>query len=162
MNMSFIMNKTYSRRLQQLAEFNGLFGSGYGPHNEIVPFSLIRALLYKMEYKISSPLIRYFIQWKLLILSLSQDAINARWDQINFNSNIWTPAETGFSVPLSVQTVQILTELKKLSGNSQWFFPASRREGPMRPDIVHAADSPASVCSACGNSARSVRICTSA
>ncbi|EBH9037702.1 TPA_asm: hypothetical protein G0B27_22660 [Salmonella enterica subsp. indica] len=62
MNMSFIMNKTYSRRLQQLAEFNGLFGSGYGPHNEIVPFSLIRALLYKMEYKISSPLIRYFIQ----------------------------------------------------------------------------------------------------
>lgn len=135
------MNKaTHLRHLRQQAEFNRLFLKGE-PHStkKKVTLKLIRELVKSAEYEISDPFIRCFVKWKVLTLSYFQDAISAKWNDIDMEKNIWTISDTGFSIPLSVHAQLVLTELRKFCGNSHWLFPGAGRNETIRPETIHRA-----------------------
>jgi integrase len=69
-----------------------------------------------------------------------------RWSELDLDMSIWTiPAERmkqrhAHTVPLSRQSVQILTDMQRLTGNGLFAFPSIRtRERPMSENTVNGA-----------------------
>lgn len=68
---------------------------------------------------------------KLLMLTFvrTRELVEATWDEIDFNTATWhIPAarmkkRRDHIVPLSQQTIAMLTELKKMAGVNKWVFP---------------------------------------
>lgn len=70
----------------------------------------------------------------------------AQWSEINFEQAEWNiPSERmkikkSHSVPLSVQAMEILRELKALTGRSQFLFPSARSNArPLSNNALNAA-----------------------
>jgi integrase len=70
---------------------------------------------------------------------------HAEWSEIDFDKAEWNiPAEKmkmkqPHLVPLSKQAIEILTELKKLTGNGRYVFPGRTSERPMSDNAILAA-----------------------
>lgn len=71
---------------------------------------------------------------------------HAEWEEINFDSAIWKiPAEKMkmkqiHLVPLSSQTIEIIKDLKPLTGNGQYLFPSIRTsKRPMSDNAILSA-----------------------
>lgn len=72
---------------------------------------------------------------QLIILTClrSIEVLHGRWDEVDFAARVWTiPGERmknrrEHRVPLSDAALQLLLELKALTGGSQYIFPSSRR-----------------------------------
>jgi len=70
---------------------------------------------------------------------------HAEWEEINLETAEWNiPAEKmkmrePHLVPLSRQAVEILTELKKLTGSGRYAFPGRTSERPMSDNAILAA-----------------------
>ncbi len=60
---------------------------------------------------------------------------HAEWGEIDLDAALWSlPAEKmkmkrSYVVPLSRQVVDLLTELRPLTGRGKWVFPSARRDG---------------------------------
>lgn len=73
---------------------------------------------------------RCLIEWQLLTLVRPSEAAGARWAEIDLESKLWTiPAERMKAkrvhiVPLSVQALEILEVMKKISANREHVFPS--------------------------------------
>ncbi|MFT4908212.1 MAG: integrase [Oleispira sp.] len=75
---------------------------------------------------------RYLIEWQLHTLTRPSEAAGARWDEIDFNNAIWViPAERmkkrrEHSIPLTAQALEILEQIKPISGHREFVFPSDR------------------------------------
>ncbi len=80
---------------------------------------------------------RCLIEWQLLTLVRPSEASGTRWDEINFQSKLWTiPAERMKArrehiVPLSPQSLFLLEVMQPISANREHVFPS--RNDPKRP-----------------------------
>lgn len=74
---------------------------------------------------------RCLIEWQLHTLARPSEASGTRWDEIDFENNLWViPAERmkkrkEHRIPLTNQTVAILTIMQKLSSHSIYVFSSA-------------------------------------
>lgn len=72
------------------------------------------------------------LSWQLHTMVRPSEAAGARWKEIDFDNNLWNiPAERmkrgkPQSVPLTPQVLAILDDIKPISQNSEFIFPADR------------------------------------
>ena len=75
---------------------------------------------------------RYLVQWQLHTMVRPNESAGARWEEIDFDNKLWIiPAERmkkgkALTVPLSPQALAILENIKPISQNSPFIFPADR------------------------------------
>ena len=75
---------------------------------------------------------RCLIEWQLHTMTRPGEAAGARWEEIDFEKNLWAiPAirmkkKRPHKVPLSLQTLALLEVMKPLSANRIYIFPADR------------------------------------
>ncbi len=73
------------------------------------------------------------------------EIINARWDEFDLKSGWWTiPADKAKNglphrVPLSPLVLTLLRQIRKLSANSEFLFPSTRGNKPIRDDAISKA-----------------------
>ncbi|EJD6498588.1 integrase [Providencia rettgeri] len=89
---------------------------------------------------------RCLFMWQLLTISRPAEAAEARWDEINFETNEWKiPAarmkmNREHTVPLSDAALAILELIKPLSGHREFIFPSRiKPTQPMNSQTVNAA-----------------------
>jgi len=81
-----------------------------------------------------SPETRLVLKLQLVLAQRKGEILSAEWDEIDLSSNWWTiPAEKAKNnqahrVPLSPLAVELLHEVKRLSGDSRFLFPAKRKD----------------------------------
>ncbi|BCA93896.1 integrase [Legionella antarctica] len=75
---------------------------------------------------------RCLIEWQLHTMVRPSEAAGARWEEIDFDSQLWTiPAERmkkkkEHMVPLTDQCIALLESMKPMSGHREHVFPADR------------------------------------
>ncbi|MDT0626891.1 integrase domain-containing protein [Alteromonas sp. W364] len=77
---------------------------------------------------------RCLIEWQLHTMVRPSEAAGARWDEIDFDKEIWVIPEHRMKrgengehrVPLTPQTLSLLGYLKPISGHREFLFPADR------------------------------------
>ncbi len=75
---------------------------------------------------------RHLIEWQLHTLTRPSEAAGARWDEIDIDNAVWViPAERmkkrrEHSIPLTVQALEILEQIKPISGHREHVFPSDR------------------------------------
>lgn len=75
---------------------------------------------------------RALIEWQLHTMTRPSEAAKTRWDEINFEENVWTiPAERmkkrrDFRIPLTKQMLLILESIGPISAHREYVFPADR------------------------------------
>jgi len=75
---------------------------------------------------------RSLIEWQLHTMVRPSEAAGARWDEIDFENNLWNiPAERmkkkkAHVVPLTEQSLALLELMKPISGRSEFVFPSDR------------------------------------
>ena len=75
---------------------------------------------------------RCLIEWQLHTMVRTGEAAGTRWDEIDFDKNVWTiPAsrmkkKKPHSVPLSPQALSLLEMMKPISARSVYVFPSDR------------------------------------
>jgi len=80
---------------------------------------------------------RLLIEWQLLTLTRPSEASGTRWDEIDFESKIWTipasrmKAKREHSIPLSSGAMNVLNYMKSISYNREHVFPS--RNDPKKP-----------------------------
>lgn len=78
------------------------------------------------------PLTRALILWQLHTMVRPSEAAGTRWDEIDFNEKLWRiPAERmkkkrAHTIPLSNYAIEILEELKPLTGHHDHVFHSAR------------------------------------
>jgi integrase len=90
----------------------------------------VRDLMTKMRAYIGGPVVRAALWFSLYTFQRPGEIRGATWEEIDLESMLWRiPKERMKNgrphvVPLSRQVVEILTELKAITGNSPYVFPA--------------------------------------
>ncbi|MDE1309032.1 tyrosine-type recombinase/integrase [Vibrio aestuarianus subsp. cardii] len=80
---------------------------------------------------------RCLIEWQLHTMTRPSEAAGARWDEIEWEENIWTiPAERmkkrrEHRIPLTEQMLALLEVIKPISGHREYIFPSDR--DPKKP-----------------------------
>lgn len=81
---------------------------------------------------------RCLFMWQLLTISRPIEAVEARWDEIDFDANEWkiTAARMKMNrnhmVPLSNGDLSILEMMKSLNGGREFIFPSHIKPIPSR------------------------------
>lgn len=98
-----------------------------------------------LERASMSPSIKLALKLLLVTAQRKSEVITAEWCEFDFTTAIWTiPAEkakNGFAhrVPLTSLALELLTQIKELSAESQWLFPSERTKTPIRGQSVDHA-----------------------
>lgn len=80
---------------------------------------------------------RCLLEWQLHTMTRPAEASGARWDEINWEENVWTiPAERmkkrrEHRIPLTEQMLALLEVMKPISGHRDFVFPSDR--DPKKP-----------------------------
>ncbi|MFG5060150.1 tyrosine-type recombinase/integrase [Vibrio cholerae] len=75
---------------------------------------------------------RCLLEWQLHTMTRPAEASGARWDEINWEENVWTiPAERmkkrrEHRIPLTEQMLALLEVMKPISGHRDFVFPSDR------------------------------------
>ncbi|WP_318643783.1 tyrosine-type recombinase/integrase [Shewanella sp. WPAGA9] len=75
---------------------------------------------------------RCLIEFQLHTMTRPNEAAQARWDEIDFNNNLWSiPMEKmkmnrPHIIPLTPQMISLLQRMHKVSGHREYVFPAAR------------------------------------
>jgi integrase len=73
------------------------------------------------------------------------EIIGAEWNEMDLEAGWWTipaaKAKNGNThrVPLSTLALELLNEVKNLSGNSRWLFPSAKGDKPVRGEAIDHA-----------------------
>lgn len=80
---------------------------------------------------------RCLIEWQLHTMTRPSEASGARWEEIDWDESVWTiPAERmkgkeskkrEHHIPLTLQTLNLLSELKEISGHREFILPGDRK-----------------------------------
>ncbi|HCZ9593599.1 TPA: tyrosine-type recombinase/integrase, partial [Vibrio cholerae] len=87
---------------------------------------------------------RCMIEWQLHTMTRPIKTAQARWDEIDWDENLWViPADRmkkrrDHLVPLTPQTLNLLNEMKKINGGSEYIFASYKN--PMRPSNSQTAN----------------------
>ena len=75
---------------------------------------------------------RYLIEWQLHTMVRPSEAAGVKWIEIDFENKLWNiPAKRmkkkrPHSIPLTTQTLNLLSSIKPISGHREHIFPADR------------------------------------
>jgi len=87
---------------------------------------------------------RYLIEWQLHTMVRPSEASGAKWKEIDLKNKLWIiPAERmkknrPHTVPLTIQTLNLLEALKAISGHREFIFPSDR--DPNKPSNSETAN----------------------
>lgn len=87
---------------------------------------------------------RYLIEFQLHTMTRPNEAAGARWEEFDFNSNVWTiPAsrmkkDRDHRIPLTKQVLTLLEHMREISGTREYVFPADR--DPKKPTNSQTAN----------------------
>jgi len=85
------------------------------------------------------------LKLQLVTAQRKGEILGAEWCEINFDTGWWVipenKAKNGIHhrVPLSELAIELITELKKLSGKSRWLFPSETGKSHMRGESIDKA-----------------------
>jgi len=106
----------------------------------------VGALLRSIDGYTGQPTTRIALQMSALVFVRPGELRHARWREINMSEAVWNiPAETmkmdrPHRVPLARQTVALLRECQKLTGQGEFLFPAvTSVRRPMSENTMNAA-----------------------
>ena len=106
----------------------------------------IRRLVQAMNDYQGSAVVRAALWLSLYTLARPGEIRHAEWAEIDLEGCVWNiPAEKmkrrkPHAVPLCVQAVELLKELRPLTGRWRWVFPSARNDGrPMSENAVRVA-----------------------
>jgi integrase len=104
----------------------------------------VGALLRAMDAYTGSYVVRYALRLAPLVFVRPGELRKALWADIDLDAGEWryvvTKTNTPHIVPLSRQAVEILTELKAISGGGPYVFPGARtNKRPMSDNAILAA-----------------------
>lgn len=114
----------------RLLRVGRLFKSPSRKHLPTVPPEELPRLVESIQEASVRPVTRFLILWQLHTMVRPSEAAGARWSEISDESRLWTiPAERmkrrrQHLVPLSDQCMQILTDIRPLSGHREFIFPS--------------------------------------
>jgi integrase len=92
-----------------------------------------------------SPQTKLALKLQLVTAQRKGEVIGAEWKDMDLINRVWTiPAAKAKNnnlhrVPLSYFALELLREIKKLSGNSKWLFPAARGDKPITGEAIAKA-----------------------
>jgi integrase len=87
-------------------------------------------LMNDLSYASIKLVTRCLIEWQLHTMTRPSESAKAKWSEIDLETQLWTiPAERmkmrlEHKVPLTSQTIEILTRLKPVSGDRAYLFPS--------------------------------------
>lgn len=89
---------------------------------------------------------RLLFKWQLITMTRSNEAVGAKWEEIDFQTKVWTvPAnrmkmKKEHNIPLPPQAMAILEELKEISISNDFIFPSAINgtKKPMNSQTVNA------------------------
>ncbi len=105
----------------------------------------IKIFWYGLDNAPMSLAIKLALKFLLATAQRKSEVISAEWSEIDFATSVWTipagKAKNGFAhrVPLSKLALEVLAEIKKISGVSRWLFPSERTDAPIRGQSVDHA-----------------------
>ena len=117
---------------------NILYGIGdafKAPRKEHLPSikpEQLPALMESIRDASLKPVTRFAMLWQLHTMVRPSEAAGARWDEINFEEQIWEiPAERMkkrrvHTVPLTPQSLELLESITPLTGHRGFIFPSDR------------------------------------
>ena len=91
---------------------------------------------------------RCLIEWQLHTMVRPNEAVNAKWQEIDLEKQLWIiPIETmkmdkPHIVPLTPQTLSLLSILKPMTGDNEFLFPSFRsnsKDGHINSETVNKA-----------------------
>ena len=118
-----------------LATIHKVFRKPQMEHFPALPPSQLPDLLETVAEASIKKATRYLILWQLHTLTRPSEAAATRWDEIDFDGQIWTiPAERmkkrrEHIIPLSPQALAILDKMRPISGHRPYTFPSSKSPG---------------------------------
>jgi integrase len=98
-------------------------------HHRAMPYADVPAFITRLRESDLADGTRLAFELLILTATRTSEVLNAKWDEIDFESAIWTiPAERmkanrEHRVPLSPRATEILTRAKELAGDSRFVFP---------------------------------------
>ena len=78
---------------------------------------------------------RCLIEWQLHTMSRPNEAAGARWDEVNYDRELWIiPAarmkkRLAHAIPLTPQALSLLSVMQPISGHREYIFPSDRYPG---------------------------------
>lgn len=127
-------------------------------HRPALDIAQLPELIKKITQHATNHLIPLALQFTLLTFVRSSELRFARWNEFDFEKQVWTiPAErevvngvkysqrgakmkTPHLVPLSTQAIQVLNAVKKITGHSEWVFTLSAlQDKPMSENTLNKA-----------------------
>lgn len=144
---SLEMARKVARRMNNVMSF--ALNVGYIDHNpltginRVIPSSRVQnmpsltpdelpELMRALNFANIKYVTRCLIEWQLHTMVRPGEAVQARWEEIDFDKAIWTiPAEKmkmerPHEVPLTKQSLALLEFMKPLSGHREFIFPSDR------------------------------------
>ncbi|MGV8057116.1 MAG: tyrosine-type recombinase/integrase [Smithellaceae bacterium] len=106
----------------------------------------VRELLLAIDGYVGSYVVKLALQLSPLVFVRPGELRHMEWTEVDFENALWSiPAEKmkmrePHLVPLSLQSIKILEEIKKLTGESKYAFPSGRTfDRPMSNNAILAA-----------------------
>ena len=130
-----IMNFAVNTGLIQANPLYGIKSAFNKPKKNLMPSIKpddLPELMDALAYASIKLVTRCLIEWQLHTMVRPNEAVGAKWSEIDFDSLIWRiPSERmkknkEHVVPLTPETLKILNRLKPISGNREYIFPADR------------------------------------
>lgn len=129
--MTFAVN-TGLAKSNPLAGIKDAFEAPTVTHLPTIKPEELPSLLTSLNNSNMKLITRHLIYWQLHTMVRSSEAAGAMWQEIDTKNNVWViPGERmkmkrQHIVPLTEQAIAILNDMKPLSGNSEYIFPADQ------------------------------------
>jgi integrase len=137
-----VISKMYNFAIErEYAELNPAFGvslkaKGKVKRKRVYSDSEIKLLW--NAFDIQAEPIRTYFKLLLVLGQRKTETVTMRWDQIDFTKRLWTipqertKADREHIVPLSSLAIDLLIELRSLTGNSDFVFKSDRKDAPIK------------------------------
>ena len=115
------------------------------PRDRVLSPDEIKAFWTGLEKAKMSDPTRLALKLMLATGQRRSEIIGASWSEFDLDSGAWgipavrTKAARAHRVPLSSLALDLLTEVRRIGGDSGWLFPSPRRDGPMASAVVSHA-----------------------
>lgn len=106
-------------------------------HRKMLPPEELPVFLERLENYPGSKLVKLAMQLLMLTFVRPGELRKARWQEFDFDKKIWLLPQERMKmkrdhlVPLSQQALQVLSELKEISGNNELLFPGQDPQKPI-------------------------------
>ena len=115
-----------------LTDMTKLYSSKKVTHNPALSPEELPELVNKISESNIKKVTRLLIMWQLHTMTRPGEAVRARWSEIDFDNKVWVVTAATMKmkkehmVPLTDQMLQILEEIRIISGQQEFIFPADR------------------------------------